>query len=113
PAFAARASSNSPTYFVTFKSRVPSTFAARVAALGGKVRLKDDALGFASVSGLTEQEAQSLVRGGLAKTAQIEPVFTLGPQRKATRRKAPRVSSPGDPSAAVFFGTIPFQWDMT
>ena len=39
--------------------------------------LRDDKLGFAAVSGPMTREAQSLVRDGLAETAEIEPVLQL------------------------------------
>jgi subtilisin family serine protease len=111
PAFAAsRAKALLPDYLVTFKAQVPVGFEARVAALGGKVNRKDDALGFASVSGLDAQEAQSLVGAGLAQTAEIEPVLSVVPQQRVMRRAASRVNSPADPSAAAIFAAL--QWDM-
>src|SRR5690349_7453504 len=83
PAFAAsRAKALLPDYLGNFKAGVPAGFEARVAALGGKVNRKDDALGFASVSGLDAQEAQSLVGAGLAQTAEIEPVLSVVPQQR-------------------------------
>jgi choline dehydrogenase-like flavoprotein len=76
---AARVKAETTRYLITFTGRVPSGFEARVKALGGKVSLKDDVLGFAAVRGLDAQEAQSLVRDRLAATAEIEPVLRLSP----------------------------------
>ena len=60
PQFAAASVKAQTTrHLITFKSSMPSTFEARVKALGGKVSLKDDALGFAAVSGLDDQSARA------------------------------------------------------
>ena len=45
---AARVKAQTTRYLITFKSTMPRAFEARVKALGGKVSLKDDALGFAA-----------------------------------------------------------------
>jgi subtilisin family serine protease len=111
PAFAAsKANAGPPDYLVTFKSQAPAAFEARVKALGGKVNRQDDALGFASVSGLDDQAAQSLVRDGLAETAGIEPVLSVVPEQRVMQRAASRIDSPTDPTAAAIFEDL--QWNM-
>src|SRR6185312_8633060 len=62
-------------HFITFKGAIPERFDARVQALGGKVALKENVLRFASVTGLSDQDAQSLVTDGLAATADEEPII--------------------------------------
>ena len=111
---AASARAATSRHLVTFKAGVPAAFVARVKALGGKVALEDDALGFAAVSGLSDQEAESLVRDGLAATAEVEPVIQLSPYstRKPTRLPASAVHSPNDPTAALLFSVLPLQWNM-
>lgn len=111
---AARVQAATTRYLVTFKSGVPGTLEARVKALGGTVSLKDAALGFAAVSGLGETEAQSLVRDGLAETAEIEPVIQLSPVnvRRNTQPRPGTINSPADPTGAFLFSTFPIQWNM-
>lgn len=113
PQFAA-AKTQPSRYLITFKSTMPSGFEARVKALGGKVSLKDDVLGFAAVSGLGEREAQSLVRDGLAVAAEVEPVLQLAPVREQkTTQPRSAVNSPSNPAAAFLFSTFPIQWNMS
>jgi subtilisin family serine protease len=111
---AVRAKAQTTRYLVTFRAGVPGAFEARVKALGGKVSLKDATLGFAAVSGLDEQEAQSLVRDGLAATAEVEPVLQLSPVRKekGTRPRSNRINSPSNPAGAFLFSVVPIQWNM-
>ena len=110
----ASAKAQTSRYLVTFKARMPATFEARVTSLGGKVSLQDDKLGFAAVSGLDDAEAQSLVRDGLAETAEIEPVLQLELPKtvKTTQPRANRINSPTDPTGAFLFSVIPIQWNM-
>jgi lantibiotic leader peptide-processing serine protease len=111
PAFAA-SRAQAPDYFITFKAQMPAAFEARVIALGGKVNRKDDALGFASVSGLDAQEAQSLVRDGLAQSAEVEPVVSVLPRQAVQRQAAvkAKINSPSDPTLAAIFDEL--QWNM-
>jgi subtilisin family serine protease len=111
---AASARAATGRHLVTFKAGVPDGFVARVKALGGKVALQDGALGFAAVSGLSDQEAASLVRDGLAATAEIEPVIQLSPYgtRKPTKLPANAVHSPNNPAGAFLFSVFPIQWNM-
>ena len=66
------------------------------------------------MSGLSDQEAQSLVRDGLAATAEVEPVITLSPYgtQKTTRQRSSTVQSPNDPAGAFLFSVFPIQWNM-
>jgi subtilisin family serine protease len=111
---AARVKAQTTRYLITFKSTMPRAFEARVKALGGKVSLKDDALGFAAVSGLDDQEAQSLVRDGFAQDAEVEPVIQLDPvsSQKSTRPRSGRITSPSNPAGAFLFSVFPIQWNM-
>ena len=111
---AAGAQARGTRYVVTFKSGVPNGFDLRVAALGGKVSLRDEVLGFAAVSGLSERGAQSLVRDGLAATAEVEPVIQLSPAaiKRTAQSRAGAISSAANPAAAFLFSVFPIQWDM-
>lgn len=115
PQFAAASVKAQTTrYLITFKSTMPSAFEARVKALGGTVSLKDDVLGFAAVSGLDAEDAQSLVRDGLAEDAEVEPVIQLDPVRaqKSTQPRSGRINSPSNPADAFLFSVVPIQWNM-
>jgi subtilisin family serine protease len=99
---------------MTFTAKIPAGFEARVVALGGRVALRDDAMAFATVSGLDAQEAQSLVGDGLAATAEPEPVLQLSPvsaKRTALARSGTPASS-ADPAGAFLFSVVPIQWNM-
>jgi lantibiotic leader peptide-processing serine protease len=111
---AASARAATSRHLVTFNAAIPDAFVARVKALGGKVAIKDDALGFAAVSGLNDQEAASLVRDGLAATAEVEPVIQLSPYgtRKPTKPRAGSIQSPNDPTGAFFFSVFPLEWNF-
>jgi lantibiotic leader peptide-processing serine protease len=111
---ASRAQAATERHLITFNTAVPDGFAVRVKALGGKVALTDDALGLAAVTGLSDQDAQSLVTDKLAATAEPEPVIELIPygKEKSTRPRDGSTNSPGNPAAAFLFSTFPIQWNM-
>ncbi len=110
---AATLKSSLSRHLFTFRAAIPDGFTRRVQALGGKIALKDEVLRAAAVSGLTDREAQDLVRDGLAQAAEVEPVLQLHPYgvQKPMRPLPGRVTSPSNPADALLF--LPLQWNMT
>jgi subtilisin family serine protease len=114
PAALTAARGPSSRYVVTFKGAIPSGFAARVEAVGAKVALRDDAFGFAALSGLSDQAAARLVKDGLVATAEIERVVDLHPygSRRPANLPSGSTQSQSNPAGALFFGAL-LQWNMT
>jgi subtilisin family serine protease len=98
-------------HLVVFKQGAPaaSDFGAQVAALGGKVELRSDALGFASVSGLSDAAAAKLAADRRVEAVEVEPVLTVIPEQRVRRNDASRITSPTNPAAAFAFS---LQWNL-
>jgi subtilisin family serine protease len=101
-------------YVIAFKNdKIPSSFAKRVAVLGGQVTASYDGAGVALVDGISAASAASLSEfGAVAPNAKLQ---AYGPREMPvamTRASSvrPIPASPTDPSAAAFF---PAQWNMT
>jgi lantibiotic leader peptide-processing serine protease len=101
-------------HLFTFDDRRSSRFATRVTALGGKLELGDDALGFAAVSGLSDRAAAELVTEGLASTAETEAVIYLRPagKQQKSQRNSGLQQAQIDPTLSLLFSSG-LQWNMT
>lgn len=99
-------------YVIAFKNdKIPSSFAKRVASLGGSITESYDAVGVAAVSGLSATAAASL-----SDLGDIAPNVTFMAYPRETPVKVMSVadakvvaSSPTNPAAAFFYAA---QWNM-
>jgi len=99
-------------YVVAFKNdKIPSSFATKVASLGGTVTVAYDAVGIAFVDGLSATAAAQLTQFG-----DVAPNVTFQAYPRETPIRVMRASdvkpipaSPTNPSAAAAFGA---QWNM-
>jgi len=101
-------------HLVVFKrSQIPPAFAARVAALGGRVELALDPYGAATVSGLGEEAVQALLRDREVDTVEPEPLVPLeepvGGILALDEAASAAPASPAAPGNAFFFAR---QWNM-
>jgi subtilisin family serine protease len=99
-------------YVVAFKNdKIPASFAARVAALGGTVTASFDGVGVATVEGLSATSAASLSEyGDVARNATFRAYPGEAPIRvKSAAAAKPITASPSNPSGAFFYA---LQWNM-
>jgi subtilisin family serine protease len=97
-------------YVVSFKNdRIPSSFAGRVAALGGTVTAAFDGAGLATVDGITDAQAASLSDfGEVAPDATFQIINEVPSEATAVDMEG-AVASQSDPAGAFFFSR---QWNM-
>jgi subtilisin family serine protease len=116
PAFASKKTTGpgkTDRHIVSFTGRAPADFAARVAALGGKLEWVKDGAGLATVRGLTDAAAATLrkqagissVTGDLSFAIE-RPTLAAQPKRVQTRPASP------DNPATAFFYQLGLQWNM-
>lgn len=99
-------------YVVAFKNdKIPSSFATRVASLGGTVTFAYDGIGVAFVGGLSPESAASLKDYG-----EVAPNLSFKAYPRETPLRVMRAAdvkpipaSPSNPAAAALFGA---QWNM-
>jgi lantibiotic leader peptide-processing serine protease len=88
----------------------PSSFAARVQALGGRVIFAHNGAGVAAVSGLSDAAAEELSRvSGIAAVADDNFTSVGLPQNVGSEGVAMGVASPADPTTAARYSR---QWNM-
>jgi serine protease len=99
-------------YVVAFKNdKIPSSFAARIADLGGTVTASLDRVGVAVVDGLSPTAAASLSQyGDVARNVTFRAYPGEAPIRmKSAAAARPITASPTNPSGAFFYA---LQWNM-
>lgn len=99
-----------PQHVVVFRNvGIPGGFAAAVAKAGGEVALAVPGLGYATVSGLSDDEAASLGRMSSVAHVHRDMILESPEPFGSAEEPAADAESPSAPSEAYFF---PRQWNL-